>query len=225
MTFSPDSNPPRIDRPYNPLEKKRLADSIIREMLHHDAESLPPADIFPGSGIYAIYYRGDLPLYEPLSRANANRWRFPIYVGKATPPGGRKGTHFSEEAPLTASVYRRLQEHADSIKQTKDLSIGDFRCRHLFVDDIWIPLAESLLIDLTQPVWNCVLDGFGNHPVGKGRGRGRRSTWDTLHPGRKWALRLAANPCSSSELAKRVTEHLTDFFTHPPDMDALLPRH
>jgi len=150
VTFAPDSSPPRSDRPYNPLEKGRLADSIIREMLRHEAEKLPPASTFPGAGIYAIYYRGRHSLYEPLAQANSIKWRFPIYVGKATPPGGRKGTHFSEEAPLTASVHRRLLEHADSIAQTKDLSLDDFRCRHLFVDDIWISLAESLLIDLTQ---------------------------------------------------------------------------
>lgn len=116
------------------------------------------------------------------------------------------------------------QEHAESIEQTKDLRLADFLCRHLFVDDIWISLAESLLIDLTQPVWNCVLDGFGNHPVGKGRGRGKRSTWDTLHPGRKWALSLPANPQTSAKLTEHVSEHLRDFFAHPPDMDALLPR-
>ncbi|MCX6844409.1 MAG: Eco29kI family restriction endonuclease [candidate division WOR-3 bacterium] len=66
-------------------------------------------------------------------------------------------------------------------------------CRHLLVDDTWISLAEGLLIDFTQPAWSCVLDGFGNHPVGKGHGREKRSTWDTLHPGRKWALRPPAN--------------------------------
>ncbi|MCX6844407.1 MAG: Eco29kI family restriction endonuclease [candidate division WOR-3 bacterium] len=121
-------------------------------------------------------------------------------------------------------MYKRLQEHAESIEQTRDLDPDDFRCRHSFVDDIWISLAESLLIDLTQPVWNCVLDGFGNHPVGKGRGRGKRSTWDTLHPGRAWALKLPANPRSRRELADLVVKHLEGFFARPPDMDALLPR-
>ncbi|MBM3332938.1 Eco29kI family restriction endonuclease [candidate division WOR-3 bacterium] len=193
-------------------------------MLRHDAEKLPPAEVFPGAGIYAIYYRGKLPLYGPLVAANAKRWRFPIYVGKATPPGGRKGKHFADEAPLTSSVYKRLQEHAESISQTKDLNLDDFRCRHLFVDEIWISLAESLLIDITQPVWNCVLDGFGNHPVGKQRSEGQRPTWDTLHPGREWARDLSANRLTPSDLISRVTEHLREFFAHPPDMDALLPR-
>ena len=44
----------------------------------------------------------------------------------------------------------------------------------LSVDDIWIPLTESLLIERFKLVWNRVLDGFGNQDPGKER-NGKRS--------------------------------------------------
>ena len=47
-----------------------------------------------------------------------------------------------------------------------------------------------MLIRHFQPVWNQVIDGFGNHDPGKGRNQQRRSVWDTLHPGREWAGKL-----------------------------------
>ena len=42
-----------------------------------------------------------------------------------------------------------------------NLRLGDFRCRFLAVDDIWIPMAESMAIECFKPVWNCLLEGFG----------------------------------------------------------------
>ena len=34
------------------------------------------------------------------------------------------------------------------------------------MDDIWIPLGESLLIEMFVPLWNRILDGFGIHDLG-----------------------------------------------------------
>lgn len=53
-----------------------------------------------------------------------------------------------------------------------------------------IPLGESLLIERFQPLWNVVVDGFGNHDPGSGRYSGQRPLWDMVHPGRPWAERL-----------------------------------
>ena len=41
------------------------------------------------------------------------------------------------------------------------------------------------------PVWNSIVDGFGNHDPGAGRRAGMVSRWDVLHPGRAWASSLS----------------------------------
>ncbi len=103
-------------------------------------------------------------------------------------------------------MYGRLAQHADSIQQVKNLDLADFRCRYLTVDDIWIPLGESLLIQTFSPVWNHLIDGFGNHDPGKGRHEGQVPSWDVLHPGRDWANRLQPNRRSSDELLAAIVE-------------------
>jgi hypothetical protein len=75
----------------------------------------------------------------------------------------------------------------------------------LVVDDIWIPLGESLLIEKTKPLWNVVVDGFGNHAPGKGRPEQQLSSWDTLHPGRNWATKLQKGK-SIEEIAKQIAD-------------------
>jgi hypothetical protein len=82
--------------------------------------------------------------------------------------------------------------------------LEDFQCRFLVVDDIWIPLAESMLIEIFRPAWNMVIDGFGIHAPGKGRYGQQRSVWDSLHPGRSWAERLPPNIVDMEALAPRI---------------------
>jgi hypothetical protein len=101
-----------------------------------------------------------------------------------------------------------LGEHARSIKACGTLKLADFFCRYLVSDDIWIPLGEALLIEKFQPLWNVLIDGFGNHPTGKRRAAQFRSRWDTLHPGRAWAAKLPANPETPEKLQKTIA----DFF-------------
>lgn len=184
--------------PFNPLDKRHLAENVTDAMLARPVEPLPPAP-FVGAGIYAIYYTGNFPLYRPIARKNANKaFGQPIYVGKAVPAGARKGG-FGLGADPGLALYNRLREHADSVNEAKNLELCDFSCRFLAVDDIWIPLAESLLIERFSPLWNRVLDGFGNHDPGKGRYNQQKSPWDTLHPGRNWADRLQPNVANSQE--------------------------
>jgi hypothetical protein len=87
-----------------------------------------------------------------------------------------------------------LSEHAESIGNVSNIGIKDFYCRFLVVDDIWIPLGESLLIAKFSPIWNNIIDGFGNHDPGKGRYEGMRPRWDVLHPGRAWAAKCKSRP-------------------------------
>ncbi|MBO9323238.1 MAG: Eco29kI family restriction endonuclease, partial [Roseiflexus sp.] len=108
-------------------------------------------------------------------------------------------------------VFRRfLREHALSIEQAQDLDLTDFRCRYLVVDDIWIPLAETLLIEMYQPVWNTIVPGFGNHAPGKGRHKQQRSAWDALHPGRPWAAKLQDHPKTRDHIKEEVRQSLRD---------------
>ena len=129
-------------------------------------------------------------LYAELVEKNrGEQYLWPIYVGKAVPAGARKGG-FGLGADPGQVLYKRLAEHAASIEQAHNIDLADFRCRFLVVDDIWIPLAESLLIEMYLPLWNRKIDGFGNHDPGKGRYNQQKSAWDLIHPGRPWAEKL-----------------------------------
>ena len=200
---------PKNDTPFNPLDKRNLGESVADKLLEMEALPLPP-EPFIGAGVYAIYYIGSFSAYGPLSEINRNgQFRCPIYVGKAVPPGARKGGS-GLKVDHGQALYKRLAEHAESVKLAQSLEITDFYCRFLVVDDIWIPLAESMLIERFEPVWNRVLDGFGNHDPGKGRHQGRMPQWDCLHSGRPWAERL--QPCmhTAEQLMDRVKKYLKD---------------
>jgi len=174
---------------YNPLANINLADSVAKALLARPCTALPPSDSFPGAGIYVIYYGGSFAPYLPISRANRQgRCEVPMYVGKATPAGRRKGG-LGLGQQTTYALLNRLREHADSIEQAENIDTTDFRCRYLVVDEIWIPLGEQLLIERFSPLWNRLLDGFGNHDPGSGRYNQQRSPWDTVHPGRPWAAK------------------------------------
>lgn len=201
---------------FNPLDRVELGRSVGRALLLSSCEALPPAR-FDGAGIYAIYYHGDFDLYAPIAE---QRCAWPIYVGRAMPDGARKGLVGLDASP-GRKLHTRLREHARSISDAKDLEVEDFRCRYLIVDDIWIPLAERLLIGHYRPIWNGVVDGFGIHdPGGKpgrttGRSGQKKSLWDTLHPGRGFADGRPEK-LSAAQVRDRVTEH---FSAHPPRPD------
>jgi hypothetical protein len=158
--------------------------------------------------VYAIYYTGDFPAYSAISARNHDgAWALPIYVGKAVPPGSRKGGMGLGDNPGQV-LFKRLREHLESIGAVENLAARDFGCRYLIVDDIWIPLGESLLIARFSPIWNTLVDGFGNHDPGKGRHAGVRPRWDTLHPGRAWADRLRARDETSASIQREIKEVL-----------------
>lgn len=207
----PKNNELPIIKPFNPLDKRNLGESVADAVLATEVHELPP-EPFIGAGIYVLYYTGSFPVYEKLAMRNREgNYTAPIYVGKAVPAGARKGGLGLDVDPGTA-LLKRLTEHSESINAVENLSMSDFRCRFLVVDDIWIPLAESLLIEKFLPVWNRVLDGFGNHDPGSGRLSGRMPPWDCLHPGREWAKRLQPCAYTRDQLAERVTEYLDGLF-------------
>ncbi|WP_343613255.1 Eco29kI family restriction endonuclease [Novosphingobium sp.] len=204
---------------YNPLDKVNLGKSVADALLAQPVYPLGEIPPFEGAGIYVIYYKGLFPAYQPIARANAEEARWPIYIGKAIPQGGRKGASLMASARGKA-LYNRLADHRDSIRDVENgsgsLAIADFQARYLTVDDIWIPLGESLLIAKFRPLWNQTLDGFGNHDPGKGRYNGLRPLWDHLHPGREWATRCAARSETTEEVVEKLANHLA---AHPLQED------
>lgn len=199
-----------IIEPFNPLDKKHLGESIAFAALHSKLHPLPPKP-FIGAGVYLLYYFGKNPLYEKLVSANEEVVRYPIYVGKAVPAGARKGG-LGLDVDHGPVLFKRLCEHSESVAAVDNLEIDDFKCRFLVVDDVWIPLAESLMIERFKPVWNSVIDGFGNHDPGKGRHSGKKPFWDCVHPGRAWANRLQPCAVSREELEQRVIDYLSSLF-------------
>jgi hypothetical protein len=194
--------------PFNPLDKSNLGLSVAQALLARPVGPLPPPERFIGAGIYSIYYFGGLGCYESIARHNRdNKFGQPIYVGKAVPPGARKGGFGLGTMPGTA-LFDRLREHAKSIEQADNLDIQSFACRYLISDDIWIPLGESLTIERFRPVWNVLIDGFGNHAPGGGRQQQVKPRWDTIHPGRPWAQNLPANPQTEDQLLQLLHDFL-----------------
>lgn len=202
--------------PFNPLDKRNLGRSVAEALLRMEPTPLPHlrADArsgFVGAGVYAIYFTGihrPVDAYEAVARLNRDaRYRQPIYVGRAVPRGARKAGVGLDINPGRA-LFNRLREHAESIEQVDSLDSRDFACRYLVVDDIWIPLGESLLIRETRPVWNLVVDGFGNHDPGGRRAAQQRSPWDVIHPGRPWVAKLGANPKSAAEIESAIDRFL-----------------
>lgn len=191
---------------FNPLDKRNLGISIADAIFKQEVYPLNALPSFNGAGVYAIYYNGDFQHYSKISEKNKKAFVQPIYAGKAVPEGSRKGG-IGLDVPVGEYLYKRLNEHKKSIEAVNNINIDNFHCRFLVVDDIWIPLGESLLIERTRPLWNIVLDGFGNHDPGKGRYNQQRSAWDIIHPGRQWAEKLQEGK-PESEIVKQINNFL-----------------
>ncbi|KSZ56026.1 restriction endonuclease Eco29kI [Rhodococcus pyridinivorans KG-16] len=198
---------------FNPLDMHNLGLSITTAMLDTDPTPLGAVPRFQGAGLYAIYYTGDFPAYRLIAERNRDdRFELPIYVGKAIPAGGRKGGLISadpEKPTKGTALSSRLREHAASVEKAINLDIEDFWCRWLVVEPIWIPLGENVLIARTAPVWNRIVDGFGNHDPGSGRHAGEVSRWDVLHPGRAWAQKL--KPRRETDTADHIQDDITEY--------------
>ena len=80
---------------------------------------------------------------------------------------------------------------------------------HLFhsIEDSFIGLAESILVSIFDPLWNRILDGFGNNPTGSPRSPQGVSKWDQFHPGRRRGL--GASRIDMAVISQRVTDYFT----------------
>ena len=169
------------------------------------------ADRFYGSGVYALYYQGGFPLYRPIARTE-----HPLYVGKADPESAGARTPREQGERLCT----RLNEHRKNIESAGNLELADFACRYLVVATGWQTAAESSLIGLFRPIWNKetgILLGFGKHGDSAETRRNRRSPWDVLHAGRKWAADGALEDAKSADaITRELGEH---FRKHAPVPD------
>ncbi len=188
---------------------QRVVDEAIRFFTHTPVHELPPTDRFSGSGIYALYYAGDFELYAALADLNRDSSAQPIYVGKTVPAGWRTGKTAQSEG---STLFNRLKQHARNIAQASNLQVVQFRCRFMILRGIesdLIGAVEAELIRRFAPIWNTVVDGFGNHDPGAGRYNQAKSEWDVLHPGRPWADRLTGTAPSLERIVEEVLGHFT----------------
>lgn len=194
--------------PYNPLDMVHLGESIFNAMITSQPTPVDAVGTFLGGGIYAIYYTGEYEPYKLLANENRHSsFRAPVYVGKAVPAGARKGVNVTA-GKKSRALSSRIREHAASLRAARNLDIEDFWVRWLVVEPIWIPLGESIMIVRHAPLWNSVIDGFGNHDPGHGRIDGVRSRWDTLHPGRPFAPKFPKRHETQANIEQDVREHL-----------------
>lgn len=182
----------------------RVVGEAVTFFVNSPIHPLLPSMSFAGAGVYALYYRGDFEPYALITQSNKTGFNQPIYAGKAVPPGWRQGRNTEV---IAASLFNRLREHSNNIQSTHNLKLVDFHCRLMILEgqeSNLISTVESELIRKFTPLWNSVIDGFGNHDPGAGRYNQSPSEWDVLHPGRFWANRLLGKAPVLAEILAKI---------------------
>lgn len=195
---------------FDPSNPKIIGRFTALALVAQDREPLAEIGKFYGSGVYAIYYRGDFEPYGPLKNSET-----PIYVGQAAPALANAHTARDQGPRLAA----RLNEHRKNIaKAETTLRVEDFEARFLVVQSGWETAAEDFLIHLLRPVWNSetnILYGLGKHGDDATTRANKRSPWDTLHPGRVWAAKSIQDARTPDVIIGDLEAH---FRSHPPLM-------
>lgn len=172
---------------------------------------IPLPERFAGTGVYALYYTGKNRFYAKYGELNRLAYNYPIYVGKAVPKGWRQSRTSDRPGATSSELHNRIKEHSRNIAAGNGLKVSDFSCRFVIFEDAgsdMIGTIEAALIKVNRPLWNTVVDGFGNHTPGVGRFEQARSQWDVLHPGRSWADRCKGVPPSKDLIMKQIAAHL-----------------
>ena len=151
--------------------------------------------------------------YNPLDKRNLAISLANAFFTRSVSSGARKGKKGFDDPPGSV-LYNRLRVHYASIDQASNLAVQGFLCRYLIIDEIWVPLAESLLITQFAPVWNQAVDGFGIKTPGAGRNLQKRSEWDVLHPGRSFASGLQESKKTEVDIRARVAQHIAEFLAN-----------
>lgn len=165
-----------------------------------------------GSGVYAIYYRGDHPLYAAVSATET-----PIYVGKADPDSPNARTP-REQGPR---LFGRLKDHRRMIETVgtyaareglpHPLLVDDFEARRLVCTTNAQLVAEKHLIAMFRPIWNNEIGicwGISKHGDAATTRANKRSPWDVIHPGRTWAMAESLDDkASPKDIEQRIAQH------------------
>ena len=171
----------------------------------------PPDEKFAGAGVYALYYIGKTGIYAKFGQEiNREEYKLPIYVGKAEPTGWRQ-SRSSDASAKCSKLVERLRQHSRSVASAKNLDIDDFVCRLMILEgpiEAMIASVEASLIAMHRPLWNSVIDGFGNHNPGNKRFSGMVTQWDALHPGRSWVKKMSGEVPDVKMLNRRVKDYL-----------------
>ncbi|MBA7486207.1 hypothetical protein ES707_21763 [subsurface metagenome] len=200
----------REDHVFRSEKFKSVVKEALRFFTNTPVHVLPPTKRFVGGGVYALYYFGDNKLYSVLAERKHYSCDSPIYVGKAVLPGWRTARI---RGINSSSLYGRLTEHSRSIRATSGLKLPHFKCRFVIFENIEADLVvpvEAELIRKYKPIWNTIVDGFGNHDPGKGRYNQAKSEWDVLHPGRVWAERCKGTPPEIQNTQEKVKRYFSD---------------
>jgi hypothetical protein len=206
--------PQKFDRPKHVYRNDALVELIkdaVRFFNGTPVHMLPPPESFLGTGVYALYYTGSNAKYKKYAELNRLAYSHPIYVGKAVPKGWRQSRVSDKEGEQSNELHTRLREHARSITQGKGLEPKDFSCRFVIFEkdgSDMIGTIEAALIKLNRPLWNTLVDGFGNHDPGKGRYEQAKSDWDVIHPGRAWADKCNGRPTDKRTILGNIDRHL-----------------
>lgn len=188
-----------------------LVKDAVRFFNGTPVQTLPPPESFLGTGVYALYYTGRNPLYKRYAELNRLAYSYPIYVGKAVPKGWRQSRSSDNALNQSRELIGRLREHSRSIALGDGLSPEDFMCRFVIFEDVgsdMISTIEAALIKLNIPLWNTVVDGFGNHDPGSGRYEQAKSDWDVIHEGRAWANKCNGAHAEKSAIVSKIRLHL-----------------
>jgi len=198
---------------FDPSDPRRIGELIATTLLNqprHSLAELASSKKFYGSGVYSIYYNGSYKCYQPASNTET-----PLYIGKVNP----KDTNAQNTKQQGTKLYDRLvNDHAKNINTSDNLNLSDFDCRFLVVKSAWQNTAEDYLINWFKPIWNNEVNicfGIGKHGDASKTRANKRSPWDTLHPGRKWAWtpETKANEFSAAQISSQVLVH---YSKHPP---------
>jgi hypothetical protein len=195
-----------VERPssvFDPGNPRTVGFFVSLALSAQPRRSLADLKAFYGAGVYALYYKGNLKAYAPISGTDT-----PIYVGMAV--YGAKEHH--EPSAMGMSLAGRLDEHKRNIERAKEtLSIHDFEYRALVVQSGWEGPAETYLIRMFRPLWNKevkILQGFGKHGDSVTTRANKRSPWDTFHEGRNWAGGEGqTDKKSPEEIQRQVIDH------------------
>jgi hypothetical protein len=192
---------------FDPANPEAIGRVVALALLSQPIAPLSSVPRFYGSGIYALYFKGDFDAYRAISGKG-----HPIYVGKADPSIQNARTPMEQGEKLCG----RLKEHFKSVSRADNLSADDFECRFLVVASGWQEAAERYLITLYRPVWNKetkICYGIGKHGDAATTRGNKRSPWDTMHSGRKWAGETVMDQIPELKIRELLIDH---FDRYPP---------